>query len=225
MRSFTITKGLTAPAATNIALSQSLAAAGNLILNGAAAAGGVATLDSQRNVVITSAGDDHLLTWTVIGTDENGNPIKDQFAGASGAATSNLNFLTVTSITGSGATASTVTAGTGATGSSPAKMFDDHVATPNMGFDLILVSGSGTASVQYTQEGFLGAVSPNGCNPAIALAPASPNPTWHDLPNLAQESASAQGYLNFTVHAVRLNIVTGTGVWRLTGRQSGLASP
>lgn len=226
MRAFTITKGLTAPAATNIALSQSLLAAGNLTLNGAAASGGVATLDSQRNVVITSAADDSLLTWTVIGTDEGGSAIKDQFAGANGAAaTSNLNFKTVTSIYGNAATAGAVTAGTGATGSSPAKIFDDHIATPNMGFDLELVSGTGTASVQYTQEPFLTPIPPNGCSPAIALAPATPNPTWHDLQSLGQESASAQGLLNFTVHAVRLNIVTGTGVWRLTGRQAGLASP
>src|ERR1700744_4680398 len=111
MFSSTITKTLAAAVANGIALSQALGGAGFLMLSGSLVSGGVAVLGSQRQVIITSAGNDSGLTWTVIGTDDTGNPIKDQFAGANvGVATSNLNFATVTSISGSGATASTVTA-------------------------------------------------------------------------------------------------------------------
>lgn len=226
MRASTVTKQLAAAAATGIALAQSLAAAGNLTLNGSLTSGGVATLDTQRQLIITSAGDDHLLTWTVIGTDDPGNPIKDSFAGANGVATSNLNFKTITSIRGSGATASTVTAGTNGVGASPWKLFADTINTPNASFDLELLSGAATVSIQYTQEPFLTPIpSPTAPSSSIALASASPNPAAHDFPNLSGMTGSMQDNVGFLFHAWRVIINSGTGSIRVTGRQAGLGSP
>lgn len=113
---------LAAAVSNGLAQTQSLGAAGNLNLNGSLVSGGVGTLDSggaARRVLITSAGNDAGLTWTVIGTNRYGVVQTESFAGANGAASSQLDFLTVTSIRGSAATASTVTAGTNGTGSTP----------------------------------------------------------------------------------------------------------
>jgi hypothetical protein len=140
--------------ATAIALSQSLAGAGALTLNGALAQsnfaqsnnanvtnpGGpfsrsqiivpsegkpianatAAVLSPPQNVLITSGGNDSGINWTIKGYDYGGSPISEVLAGANaGVATSALLYSSVTSITSSGATASSVTAGTGSTIYSP----------------------------------------------------------------------------------------------------------
>lgn len=217
MQSSIITKALVAASANVIAHSQSLAGAGYLTLTATPV-----VLDSQRQIIVTSGGDDHLLTWTVIGTDDTGNPIQDSFAGANGVATSNLNFKTVVSIYGNGATASTVTAGTNTAGSSPWKLFDSYIGTPNLGLDFELLSGSATVNVEYTQEPFLTPVSTTGAQSSIANGSATPNPTAHAVPGMGNISASTQGNLSFPIHAWRLTILSGTGSTRLTGRQAGL---
>lgn len=220
MRASAVTKSLTAASANVIAHSQSLAGAGLLTLTSSPV-----TLDSQRRVIITSAGDDSGLTWTVIGTDDTGNPIKDIFAGANGIAASNIDFKTVVSIFGSGATASTVTAGTNTTGSSPWKMFADTISTPNMSLYAQLVSGSGTATVEYTYDPFESPIPANGSSSSIANGPASPNPVAVPHPSMQGMTASTEGNINYTIHGYRLTITVGTGVWKLTTRQAGLASP
>ena len=120
------TKQLAAASANNIALSQTPGSAA-LTLNGSAATGGVATIDTVtganieigRRVIITSGGNDTGINWIVVGTNSSLQPITDTFAGVSGgAAQSNLDFVTVTSITPSGAVASTALAGTNGVGSS-----------------------------------------------------------------------------------------------------------
>lgn len=223
MRASVVTKSLTAASANNVAISQTLGGAGNLTLNGSAASGGVATLDTQRRVIITSAGNDSGINWTVIGTDETGNPIKDIFAGGNIAvAQSNIDFLTVTSVSGSGAAAAAVTVGTNTTGSSPWKYFDGYIPTPNMSIDMELLSGSGTATFEYTYGGFLAAP---GVASSIANGPASPNPVAVPHPSLQGLTASQEGQLGYAVTGYRLTITLGTGTWRCTTRQAGVATP
>lgn len=224
MYASTISKALIAASATKVSASQSLAAAGFLLINGGGASGGVATLDSQREIIITSAGDDTGLLWTVIGTDDTGNQIKDIFAGANGVATSNLNFKTVTSIYGSAATASTVTAGTNTVGASPWKLYSDTIATPHIAFTCGLV-GSANFSVQYTQESFLAPIPGLQPNSSVALGPATPNPLAFDFTDLSNQSGAVQAQENFVFHGWRLKINSGNGTVTCSGRQSGLASP
>lgn len=224
MYASTIVKALVAASANNVAVSQSLAGAGNLLINGSAASGGVAVLDSQREIIITSAGDDTSLTWTVIGTDDTGNPIKDIFAGANGIATSNLNFKTAASIFGSKATASTVTAGTNTIGASPWKIFGDKIATPNLALTASLV-GTANYTVEYTQQPFLAPITTTGASSSVANGPATPNPVAFAFTDMTGKSANAQGAETIVFHAWRLKINSGTGVVTCSGRQSGLASP
>jgi len=98
--------------ADGISTSQTPSGAGNLTINGAKASGGVATFNAARQVTITSAGDDQARTFTITGTDVNGNALTEAVAGAdTAAATSTKHFLTVTQIAVDDATAGAVTAG------------------------------------------------------------------------------------------------------------------
>lgn len=102
-----------------IAASQSPGGAGLVTINGSAVTAGVATITPQP-VVITSAGNDSGITFTVTGTDANGTPISEVVTGSNGATASSINqFATITSVRVSGATAAAITIGTGAIQYSP----------------------------------------------------------------------------------------------------------
>jgi len=84
-----------------------------LTLGGALASGGSVTNSSGRLTEITSGGDDSGISFTVVGTDVNGESMSESITGAdSGAATGEKYFKTVTSITAVGDPAGTVIAGT-----------------------------------------------------------------------------------------------------------------
>lgn len=69
-------------AADNIALTQTPGAAGNLVLNGAlAAAGVIPALSLAYKVGFTSAGNLSARTFTITGTDADGNPQTEALAG------------------------------------------------------------------------------------------------------------------------------------------------
>jgi hypothetical protein len=77
-------------------------------------------LSPAQNVLITSAGDDAGVNFTIKGLDYGGSPISEVLAGANiGVATSALLYSQVNSITASAATAAAITVGTGSTLFSP----------------------------------------------------------------------------------------------------------
>lgn len=110
------TVNLGAPIATvanNVCLSQS-PGAGAILLNGAAASGGVATLDRPRNLIYTSGGNDSGITFTAAGKDEFGVAMTETVTGANATvANGKKAFKTVSSIVASGAVATTLTVGVG----------------------------------------------------------------------------------------------------------------
>lgn len=213
------TKQLAAASSNNIALSQSPGSAA-LTLNGAAVSGGVATIDTSsaansspgRRVILTSGGDDSGITWTVAGTNAGGNAITDTFAGSSGgAAQSNLDFVTVTSITPSGAVASTVTAGTNGVGSSPWWVLNYRGDSPlNVGMAVELVSGSVNFSIQHTYD------DPNSLPNGVVV------PLAFDSPVIQGATATADGAYTTPVVAIRLIINSGTGEVRCRFMQAGM---
>lgn len=218
MKSSVVTKQLTAASANAIAVSQTLGGAGTLTLTA-----NPVVLDTQRRVIVTSAGNDSGLTWTIIGTDDSAAPIKDVFAGANiGAAQSNLNFATVVSVAGSAGAAGAVTVGTNTVGSTPWKLFDSSIATPNMSAFMELLSGAATATFEYTYANIRG---PIGVQSSVANGPATVNPTPLPHPDLQSLSASKDGNVNWDIFGYRLTINSGTGQWRCTTHQAGLASP
>lgn len=211
MRPVVLGKTLQAASVNGIAQSQSLAGAGSFTLNGSAVSGGVATLDTQRRVLITSAGNDSGISFTVFGTNQGGNAIEETVAGANaGAAATNQDFLTVTQVASSGATASTVQVGTDSVGSTPWALVDPHVTPCNLGLGVV-VSGTVTYSVEYSYDDITG------------LAPGS-FPNVFPLAALASKTANADASITWPIRAVRLTLNSSTppGAATLTAIQAGI---
>ena len=218
-----------AGAGNGIALSQSLAGAGNLTLNGALVSGGVATLSPPRRVYITSAGNDAGITFTVYGTDRYGTSISEVMQGANGAATSRgvgysvNDFLTVTRIAASGATASTVTAGTGAVASSPWFGWSHEIAPLQVGIGCE-VSGTATATVEHTYDdpnaAYPGAPQPNANSPPLAWA----DPVINAVSANTQTSLPGPNGVPSVVFASRLTVFSGTGTVTFQAIQAGITN-
>ena len=101
--------------ADGISTAATISGSGNLTINGALASGGSCTFDAGRIVTILSAGDDSGDTFTVTGTDVNGDAQTEDITGANaGTATGTKYFKTVTQIATDGASAGNVSAGVNA---------------------------------------------------------------------------------------------------------------
>lgn len=213
------TKQLGAASSNNIALSQSGTANTPLTLNGAAVAGGVATIDAVtaansaigRRVIVTSGGDDSGITFAVAGTNGSGSNITNTFAGSNGgAAQSDLDFVTVTAVTPSANTASTVIVGTNGVGSSPWKTWNSNGYSPmNIGMAVELVSGAANFDVEHTYD------DPNNLPPGVAFPLPFPSPI------ISGSSATVDGAYNTPIIATRLKINSGTGALRARFLQAG----
>lgn len=213
------TKQLAAASSNAIALSQSPGTAA-LTLNGAAVSAGVATIDTAtaanlaigRRVIVTSGGNDAGITWTAVGTNSTGNPITDTFAGSNGgAAQSNLDFVTVGSITPSAAVATTAIAGTNGVGSSPWIVLNWMGKSPmNLGMAVELVSGAANFTVQHTFD------DPNNLTPGVS------QPLAFNSALITAAAATIDGSYQTPIVAVRLLINSGTGALRARFVQAGV---
>lgn len=97
--------------AVAVAASQTKASAGDLVINGTLASGGVATFLQKRVVSVYSAGNDSARTFTVYGTAA-GVSINQSVTGANAGKVDTAGYFdTVTRVAVNGATASTVTVG------------------------------------------------------------------------------------------------------------------
>lgn len=211
MRPIFITKQMTAAVTTAVCASQS-PGAGAITINGTLASGGVATFTTQRQVIITSGGNDSGISFTITGTNDNNVVISETITGANvGAATSTIDFLTVTSITHTGSVAGTLTAGTNGVGCThPIPLA--HYQTPfNVSLALEFPTAGSTATVQYTYDDVfsLSVIQSNGLR-------------WTDMSSLTSKTTDTDGSLTAPVAAVRMKITTGTAPVTLTVRQAGL---
>lgn len=192
-----------AAAVTNgIALSQSLGGAGNLTLNGSLVTGGVATFDVARRVGITSTGDDRAVVWTITGTDRSSRAQTEVIQGVMGAtAQSTRDFLTVSNIAGSGATAAAVTAGSTTTGSSSPYVIDYFATTANYSV-MVENAGGSTYSIEFTNADL---------SPTYDLA--TSNPLWIAPTNVNGISATAlQAIIQGPYTMCRLTVTSGTSL-------------
>ena len=103
----------TAADADGVCQSQTPTAGGEqaLTINGAQASGGVATFVAARLITIASASDDSGRTFTVTGTDVNGNAQSETIAGPATTVTGTLYFRTVTEVLVDENTAGAITVG------------------------------------------------------------------------------------------------------------------
>lgn len=114
----TINLAFVAGISNGLALNQTLTSAANLSLNGTLSSGSIGIFDVARRIAVTSVGNDTGINWIPVGTDRNGNPQSETFAGGLSVASVSLyDYKTVSSIRGTGATAAGVTAGSNGTAS------------------------------------------------------------------------------------------------------------
>ena len=207
-----VPKVLIAASANCIGKGQSLAAAGNLVLNGASVTAGVAVLDTQRQVLITSGGDDSKITFTVTGSNDSGQPINEVVSGVSAAAVATtLDFLNVGTVSASGAVASTVTIGTNSTGSTPWFMPNYNMTPFNAQLNTA-VSGSVTYSCQYTMDNF-----------ALPANPTS-KPTAITLGTISAKTTADVAALTSPIIGWRTQVTSGTGTVTTKFVQAGITN-
>ena len=92
------------------------------------------------------------------------------------------------------------------TGSSSAIVVNTNTNPCNIGFGVIVDSGSPTYTVQHTFD-----------DPAVGFT------TWFDHPTVAGETANADGNYAFPITGVKVVISSGTGVVTMKLVQAGIA--
>lgn len=208
MRPIFATVGPLAAASANaICLSQTPAAAGALVLNGATVSGGVATLDNARRVLITCVGNESAKTFTLTGTSYNGKVQSETLTGPNATTVqSALDYKTVTSITISAAAAGAITVGTSAVASSRWLRLD------NWAFPQVAIQCDVTGTVNYTVQQTLD--DPN--NETLFMSPAMVNWINHPDSNLVGATTTVQGNYGYAPIYARVTLNSGTGSVVLT---------
>ena len=139
------TSGLSSGYVVNsVATSQSVVSATTVVLNGASAlASGVVWLTPPKQIVVTSAGNDTGITFTVSGIGVDGKTaVVEVLTGANASTTSTTNyFWQVNSIKTSGATASTIQVGV------------NGVATMDKPRQVIITSGGNDTGITFAITG------------------------------------------------------------------------
>lgn len=177
------------------AITASAAAAGNV----SAGVNGTVTLDTPRRVLLTSSGNDSAKTYTVVGTDWNGNQISESIAGANATTTYTLyDFSTVTQVRISAASAGTIKVGTNGIASSRPIELDRYANAPTS--LQIGVTGTVNYSVSQTLDD-------------IASGVAYTAATWVAHPDTSVVSATATAQANYAYVPMftRITLNSGTG--------------
>lgn len=213
MRPIIVTKTLAAASANNIAQSQS-PAAGVITLNGSRVTAGVATLDTQRQVRITSGGNDTGITFTVIGTDQSGVAITETVTGASGStADTTMSFYKITSVTHTGSVATTVTVGTNGVGATLPIVLDQHVSPFAVALYIEIAStATVNVTVQYTPDDVF----------SLANVQSATGLKWTSHASLTGKTSSTDSNIAFPAAAVRMVVNSGTDAATFIVRQAGL---
>jgi hypothetical protein len=202
LRPVVVTVGPLAAASANaIALSQT-PVAGALTLNGALVVGGVAIMDTPRQVLITTTANETAHTFTIKGTDWANSPISEIVTGVNNATVASvLSYKTVTSLTISANATGALTIGTNGVAASPWVRLDEW-ATPSVQVQCV-TSGTVNYTVQQTQD-----------DPNSATNPVAPQSvTWAQCPdlNLVAQAATAQAQYTYVPTFIRVLLNSGSG--------------
>lgn len=190
----------------NIATAQTAAGAGALDIDGVAATDGVATLDAARRVLVTSAADDTAITFRITGTNGDGNPIRETLAGANaGSVYTVSDFLTVTEVYASGATAGNVSVGTNGVASSRWVVCNTQISPFNIALGCV-VTGTVNYTIEYTYDDVNSNQNAMGSQ-ALGNYPAPPNVWAHAT--LVGDTTSQDGFVAYPIAAWRLTVNSG----------------
>lgn len=172
---------------------------------------GTATLDVARRIIITSGGSDTGITFTLVGTDWNNNPISEVITGtASSAAQSVLSYKTVTSIKTSGAAASTLIVGTNTVADSPPVYFDRLAGNAQ-----VAIQVDGTADPTWTvQQTLNDPTVQSNQSPTVTYKWTPPTVKWVNHPDSALVSSAVitgvQGGYGYTPAMARITMTAGS---------------
>jgi hypothetical protein len=210
-RTFRRTITGTADALTAIALAQTTAGAGDLVINGTAAAGGVATLPLAAPVALVSAANLSAITFTVYGTDRTGSLISESLAGPNATTTKTVRqFLTVTRISVSAAVGTNVNSGISAPFYSGWMPFNQW-RTPFNAMLRTKISGTVNYDLEATLKGVMLQGEHVGAADSFAF----------DATNFTAKTADSFGALTTQVQAIRIKLNSGTGLVGLDAAQAG----
>lgn len=211
MKPIVVTVGpLASASANNICLSQTPGAAGNLTLNGALVASGVAVLDTPRRVLFTFAGQEATngTVMTITGTEWSGGVATETVSGVNaGTAQTVYDYATVTRISSNKATNGALTVGTnGVASSAPVNL--DTWALPQISVQVV-TSGTANSTVQQSLN------DPQSVGYV--------NVTWINHPDsaLVGITGNVQGNYAYLPAVVRLLLNSGTGSATMTIIQAG----
>ena len=254
-----LTITLVAAVSNGICTSQTPGAAGNLTLNGSLVVAGptylglntyplingvtpagtaagnftnYAQMDVARRISIASAGSsDGAAIFTVYGFNRDMQPIYQAVTGVvSGTpGVTTLDFLYVTQITVSAATAAAVTVGTNTVGSTAWIPPQLAVTAWALSGAALLISGSGTYQIEHTYDDPNAAINPPIGGYGFIVEANSATPPFAIVTGAVQ-SAPVVGtayevqYANQPIVAHRLTVLTGTGLFAFWSVQSGLRS-
>lgn len=197
-----------------ISTAQTPGAAGDLTITGALATGGVATLDIPRRVAIYSASNISNRTFTVYGTDRDGQTISEgSITGPNNSTVyTAYDFKTVTRIAISGAAAGALIAGTNGVASTAWIPTNVNYSEFQCSLAVVLTAG---ASLSYTVQHTFQDTQVSTNIAAIYVFP-------HDDSDLVAATASADGNYAFPPKATRLTLVSFTsGTAQFTVIQPG----
>ncbi len=212
MRSVVFSKSLITASGNCIAAQQTVAAAGNVVLNGGSVTAGVATLDTQRRVAIISDGNDSTITATITGTRQGGQPISEVLALTNaGTAVSVLDYLNIGTISVSGAVASHVTIGTNGSGSTDWIMPNFHLTPFNVNITDQL-SGTVNWNLETTQDTYW--------DPPRGTGATTPQP--HVTQQISASAIAQAAILTSAVTGYRFTVNSGTGTLSVQATQAGI---
>ncbi len=210
MRPITITKSLSVAAdADGICASQTPAGAGNLTIDGALASGGAVTLDSARQVLITTVSDESGKTLTIYGTDEVGTVISETVTGPNATTgTSTYMYKTVTRVAVSAAFTGAVTVGTNGVGASKGVLLNQYL-DPFAISIFLKFTGTVNVTVQYTSDDHRA----SGFHWGAA--------SWTDHSSLTSKTANLDSNIAYPATGLRVKVNSGTGSVSMIVRQAG----
>lgn len=213
MRNIITTAGpFSAASATAVCASQTPST--SFTINGSAASGGVATLDTARRILFTPSGNESSNTFTITGTALNGTPQTEVIAGKNATTFyTNLDFLTVTSITLANGAAAAITVGTNTIASSPWVRLDDYANAQ------VAIGTYTTGTINYTIQAAY--MDPN--SPTYTIAPY--NVPWITSTDTGAQSQTGAIQTSYTIAPtfVRVLVNSGTGTVAASITQYGMA--
>jgi hypothetical protein len=194
MRPTTITVSSLSDDANGIAEDQTTAGAGDLSLDGALVAGGIATMAEAQIVSIESTGSLAGVTFTVTGTDADGRNISEDVTGPNNSTVVTTQYYkTVTQIAVDGAVGTNTEVGPLKANGGVTKSIPSNWRSRE-GSIALVVSGTATVTVQQTYDD----------------VQTSTAPTWFPNSGITTKTANTEGNHDYPVRGVRLSLASWT---------------